>query len=273
MSSNSAPAPTRPDTLRLLTSFGSPIALGTTLMLYFGWVRSEAQAREFGADASVFEMSGQDLVLRSIDILFIPVILMMLLALLAMRLDPWLRGHARLIAPVLRFAWVLVPLGLGLHAATDRLGDVMLPMFVFLAIGGTAYAGLLRRRVDGQDHTPRFAQVVVVVLLLVVVLFWQTERWAQISGRALADELKANVTTELGPVTLFSVERLPTDASEIVETRLDDQEGTFVYRYEGLYLLQRSGGKYFLLSDGWSAGDGRLVIVPDSDSVRLEFGS
>jgi hypothetical protein len=273
MSSNSAPAPTRPDTLRLLTSFGSPIALGTTLMLYFGWVRSEAQAREFGADASVFEMSGQDLVLRSIDILFIPVILMMLLALLAMRLDPWLRGHARLIAPVLRFAWVLVPLGLVLRLANRDVGDVMLPMFVFLAIGGTAYAGLLRRRVDGQVHTPRFAQVVVVVLLLVVVLFWQTERWAQISGRALADELKANVTTELGPVTLFSVERLPTDAGEIVETRLDDQEGTFVYRYEGLYLLQRSGGKYFLLSDGWSAGDGRLVIVPDSDSVRLEFGS
>lgn len=273
MSSSDAPATPRPDTLRLLTSFGSPIALGTALMLYFGWVRSEAQAREFGADASVFEMSGQDLVLRSIDILFIPVILMMLLALLAMRLDPWLRGHAGMIAPVLRFAWVLVPLGLVLRAVTDDLGDVMLPMLVFLAIGGTAYAGLLRRRADGQDHTPRFSQVVVVVLLLVVVLFWQTERWAQISGRALAGELKANVATELGPVTLFSVERLPTDASLVVEDRLDDPGGSFVYRYDGLYLLQRSGGKYFLLSDGWLADEGRLIIVPDSETVRLEFGS
>ena len=221
----------------------------------------------------VFEMSGQDLVLRSIDILFIPVILMMLLALLAMRLDPWLRRHARVIAPVLRYAWVLVPLGIGLHVATDELGDVMLPMFVFLAIGGTAYAGMLRRQADGQDHTPRFSQVVVVVLLLVVVLFWQTERWAQLSGRALAGELMANVATELGPATLFTVERLPTDASEIVETRLDDPGGAFVYRYDGLYLLQRSGGKYFLLSDGWSAGEGRLIIVPDGDAVRVEFGS
>ena len=273
MSTNGTPAPTRPDTLRLLTAFGSPIALGTTLMVYFGWVRSEAQARAFGADASVFEMSAQELVLRSVDILFLPVILLLLLTSLALRLDPWLRGHARRIAPVLRFAWVLVPLGLGLRAITDEFGDLMLPMFVFLAIGGTAYAGLLRRRAGGHDHAPRFAQVVVVVLLLVVVLFWQTERWAQLSGRALAADLKAGITTQLGAATLYSVERLPTDASEIVETRLKEPGGSFSYRYDGLYLLQRSGGKYFLLSDGWSTGDGRLIIVPDSDAVRLEFGS
>lgn len=266
--------PARPDTLRLLTAFGSPIALVTTLMLYFGWVRSEAQAREFGADASVFEMSGQELVLRSVDILFVPVILLMLLALLAMRLDPWLRGHARWIAPPLRYAWVLVPLGLVLRGLTGEVGDALLPLWVFLGIGGTAYGALLRRHGTGDDPAPvRFGSVVVVVLLLTVVLFWQTERWAQLSGRALADELKADIATELQPVTLFTADRLHTDAGGVTESSIDGTDAAFNFRYDGLYLLQRSGGKYFLLSDGWSAGEGRLVVVPDTDAARLEFGS
>jgi hypothetical protein len=266
-------APRRPDTLRLLTAFGSPIALGTTLMLYFGWVRSEAQARAFGADASVFAMSGQDLVMRSVDILFVPGILLMLFGLLAMRVDPWLHAHARTIVPILRFAWVLAPIGLAVRAATGEVGDAVLPLWVFAAVGGTAYSGRLRRQAVGEHQPPRVAQVVIVVLLLTVILFWQTERWAQLSGRALADDIKSNMHDVLEAVTVFSAVRLPTDAGSIVETRMEGENGAFVYRYDGLYLLQRSGDKYFLLSDGWSVGEGRLIVVPDTDTVRLEFGA
>jgi hypothetical protein len=36
--------------------------------------------------------------------------------------------------------------------------------------------------------------------------------------------------------------------------------------------LQRSGDKYFLLTEGWDRNDGRLIVLPDSATIRLEFG-
>src|SRR5262245_4433560 len=55
------------DAFQAITAVGSPLALGTAMLFYFGWSRSQAQARAFGADVSVFEMSPNDFVLRSID--------------------------------------------------------------------------------------------------------------------------------------------------------------------------------------------------------------
>jgi hypothetical protein len=270
MASTSSPA--RPDALRMLTAFGSPIALGTTLMLYFGWVRSEAQARAFGADASVFAMTGQELVMRSVDTLFAVVVPLLLLALLGLRLDPWLRSRARPALLVLRWTWLAAPLGLLLAVVAGAVGIAVLPVLVLGAVAGTAYAAALRREVEPATHPPlRISQHVLIVLLLIVVLFWATERWARLSGEALAAELQADLDRHLDTVTLFTAQRLPTTAATIEESRFGADEEA-VYRYEGLYLLQRSGGKYFLLSDGWSIGEGRLLVVPDNDSVRLEFG-
>jgi hypothetical protein len=93
------------DPLRLLTAVGSPIALATALALYFGWVRSRAQADRFGADVSVFDMSPQDLVLRSIDVLFFPILGALLLGLGLVRADPWLRGHAASAGRILWYSW------------------------------------------------------------------------------------------------------------------------------------------------------------------------
>lgn len=263
----------RPDTMRILTSFGSPIALGSVLFLYFGWVRSEAQAQRLGADASVFQMSTQDYILRSVDVLFFPIILMLLLALLLLRIDPWLRDRASLLAPVLRHAWLLVFVGIAVRELTDQVGDVLLPTLVLLAIGGTAYSAVLRRQFGSDRSALRFGAVVLVVLLLIVVLFWQTERVARLAGEARAEDLKEQPACHLSAITVFTTGRLHVDAPDVVETAITGpEETTFRYRYEGLYFLQRSGDKYFLLTDGWDAGQGRLVLVPDTSAVRLEFG-
>jgi hypothetical protein len=255
----------------MLTAFGSPIALGTTLMLYYGWARSEAQAQAFGADASVFAMTGQELVMRSVDALFWVVVPLLVLSLLGLRLDPWVRRNAARVLPVLRWSWVSAPLGLLVAALSDA-GEVAFPLFVLIAVGGTAYAAALRRHhAPGEHESLRVSQYVLVVLLLVVVLFWATASWAVFFGDFRAREILAAPAAELQAVTVFTAQRLPTTAATIEESRFGADEEA-VYRYEGLYLLQRSGGKYFLLSDGWSIGEGRLLVVPDNDSVRLEFG-
>lgn len=260
------------DPLRLITSIGSPIALASALLLYFGWVRSEAQARAFGADASIFEMSPQDLVLRSIDILFFPIILLLLGWLLLLRLEPILRQRASVAAPVLRRAWLLLVPGLALFAVAPSVADVILPLWVLLAIGGTAYGNLLRRREDDPLDTAPLPVLALVGALIVVSLFWQTERLARLGGEALAQDIKSNVAERLPGVLLFSTGRLHVDAPGVTETTLTGEDSAYGYCYEGLYLLQRSGGKHFLLTAGWNAGQGRLVSIADTETIRLEYG-
>ncbi len=267
------------DLMKFITSIGSPIALATALLFYFGWVRSEEQARACGADASVFAMSTQDYVLRSVNVLFFPVILMLLLGLLVLRLDRTLRAGPTVpqwlgtVARALQLSWVVfLPLGFVLYGVAGRFGDVTLPFWVALAIVAPAYGTVLRRRAS-SDHG-RFSRVAVALLaaLVTVLLFWQTERLASLGGEALAQDIKDNIGDRLTQVELFSVTDLHIDGPGVTTSQIGAAEGEYSYRYSGLYLLQRSGEKYFLLTDGWGEDEGRLVVIPDTETIRVEFG-
>lgn len=261
------------ETLQVIAAVISPVALATALLFYFGWVRSQAQAEAFGADVSIFEMTAEDLVLRSVNVLFFPLLAVLLLALGALRLDPWLRQRGAFLGEVLRYAALAVPLGLLLVLLEDQIGEVgrlMLPLFVMFAIGGTAYGILLRRQAAGDLRRPRLVTIGLVATLLIGTLFWQTERLARLGGEALADGIITGAT-RLPPVTLLSAQRLQIDAPGVSEASLPTEGGAYAYRYEGLFLLQRSGGKYFLLTPGWAEEQGRLLVIPDSHEIRLEF--
>jgi hypothetical protein len=267
------------DLMRFITSIGSPIALATSLLFYFGWVRSEEQAKAFGADASVFAMSTQDYVLRSVNVLFFPVILMLLAALLLLRIDRALRVGAagrRWLEPLartLQWSWVLfLPLGFGLYAVAGDFGDVTLPLWVGLSIVAPAYGTVLRRLAAGERRQFSGVAVALLVALVTVILFWQTERLASLGGQALAQEIKDNLGGKLTRVELFSVTDLHIEGPGVTATSLGGKEGEYAHRYSGLYLLQRSGDKYFLLTDGWNEHQGRLVVLPDNSAIRVEFG-
>ena len=47
----------------VLTTLGPPLTIATALMFYFGWARSDVQARYMGLDVSLFGFSTQDYVL------------------------------------------------------------------------------------------------------------------------------------------------------------------------------------------------------------------
>jgi hypothetical protein len=257
--------------VRTLALIGSPVALVTALLLYFGWARSQAQAEAFGADASVFDMSAQDLILRSVSILFFPIIILLLCGLGLVWIEPRLRSRESEVGAVLRFAWVVLLIGLLLLWIAKPIGDILLPLFVMVAIGGTAYGNLLRRYASGDRRPPRLANVVLVGSLLVACLFWQTERLARIGGEALAADLQANIS-KLPAVTVYSAGQLQIQGPGVEERRVAPDESLFTHQYAGLYLLQRSGGKYFIVTDGWTEGDGRLLVLTDSATFRIEFG-
>jgi len=268
-----------PDLMKFITSIGSPIALATALLFYFGWVRSEEQAKAFGADASVFDMSTQDYVLRSINVLFFPVILLLLAVLLVHRLDrtlragplpPWLPKLAR----ALQFSWILfLAIGIVLYAAAGTFGDVTLPFWVALSILGPVYGTVLHRLATGDRA--RFSRLTVALLaaLTTVTLFWQTERLASLGGEALAQDIQDNMSDRLNSITLFSTKDLHISGPGVRTTSFTDKNSAYGFEYSGLYLLQRSGDKYFLLTTGWDTDEGRLIVLADDPGIRVEFGS
>jgi hypothetical protein len=275
--------------------------VGAALLYYFGWSRSQAQARSFGTDVSVFEMSSNELALRSLDAVFFPGLLLLLAALVGLRLHRVLLGQSpvrsapewsrwlgrvrwpealrvdrptwtrRVILGLERSWLVLLPIAATLLAVTDDFGYLTLPFWIGLAMFGRVYGAALRRQTTGDSTRISLPVMGVVTALFIVVLFWQTERLAVLFGSAAAQDIKNDPSRRLHLATLYSSKRLYLTAPGVTETALSGPENSYRYRYDGLYLLQRSGGKYFLLSDGWNDNHGKLLVVLDNESVRLDF--
>jgi hypothetical protein len=261
--------------LKALTQVTSYVAFATALLYYFGWRRSEAQAHAFGADASVFGMSSEDYVLRSIDVVLIPLLILLLAGLLA----AWL--HGRLVgsryvgraARVLGFSWLVCAVGavLLLVAAPD-VGNLTVPFWFAGGLLGTWYAMALRRTISGASSPTSLPVLVILATLAAASMFWMTERVARVVGEARAEQIKADVGGTLEQVGVYSAKRLQLQAVGVTETTLTDAEAAYRYRYDHLFLLQESGDKFFLLTGDWSPGRGQLVVLPDDGSIRLVFG-
>jgi hypothetical protein len=265
--------------LQLVTAIGSPIALGTALLFYFGWRRSAAEADALGFDVSVLGMSPQDFMLRSVPVLFFPVALLLLAGLgavqvhagLLRRLDgPGGRDRVLGAARLLRWAWLALPaLGLTLLIVAPSLGLLLLPTFVTLAVLGVVYGTTLRRRATQDSTRTPLGVSLLVAALVAVLLFWQTERLARVVGEALAEEIGANVHA-LTAVTVYSPKKLQL-GPDVAETRFPDPDSAYHYRYTGLRLLDHASGKYFLLPDRWTRERPRLIELRDDGSVRMEY--
>lgn len=176
------------------------------------------------------------------------------------------------IAVILGRAWtVLLPLAAALLAVAEPLGRLTLPFWLGMAIFGRAYGSVLRRRVTGDPALTSRPVLALVTTLFMIMLFWQTERLADLFGRATAQDIKDNPARSLPLATLYSTKKLHIAAPDVVETGQPGPDESYHYRYDQLFLLQRSGGKYFFISDGWDQGTGRLIVIQDNESVRLDF--
>lgn len=279
------PAPTRRtlDALHLIATIGSPLALGTVLLFYFGWVRTKTQAEKLGYHLSILDLSTTDYMLKSISALSVPLVPLLLLALA-------LNGvHQRLMVPLsrrsrrreflLRFAkmltlswilWGLVCVGV-LLLAPSVIRGFAIPVSITLAVLCASYGRTLRKRVDGADPWSTTGKVLVIALLTFAV-FWDVERIARTIGEGYGALIAAN-PQRLTAVTVYSAKSLWIDAPGVVETRRSDPGSEFSYRYEGLRLLEQSGDRYFLINEQWDEQHGRVIMLRETDSIRLEFMS
>jgi hypothetical protein len=280
------------EALRPALGFLANVTVVTALLVYFGWRRAETQADRLGIDESILGMSTREYVLRSVG----PVLTLLVgigvggLIWLSIerRLTPKLqsrepaqaegdRTRARVASLSLRLlglAWVILPAVVFLMGYVwPAPAFVLFPASIGVGVLLWLYATNLRqpeggsgRRLGGQ----RPLAVVFVGVLVLVCVFWTASNYAEVLGRRLADDFAADIASLPG-VAVYSESRLHLDGPGVDETELSD-EGTVRYRYRGLRLLEHTGGKFFLVSDGWTTEYGVVFILQDDDqSVRLDF--
>jgi hypothetical protein len=266
----------------------APTTAVTALAFYFAVKRQETLSRHFGIDTSVLGFSAQDYLLRGGDALFVILLFVALLGLAAVRVHQVLderfqrarteKWTTPTIVGMKLLGFIL--LVLGVIAVFEPLP--FNPHFLFrstsfgIGISLLAYGFYLDNRfvkpAMARQETSWLssASVMLVVVIVFLSLFWTTKDLAQALGRGQAVRLESAIDTLPG-VVVYSQSDLGIEAPGVVSENSPGGEATFNHRYEGLRLLVRSDDKYFLVPDDWSHDDGVTLVLPDDDSLRVEF--
>jgi hypothetical protein len=280
-----------PQLTRILGAVVAPTTLLTSLLFYFGWSRAYWFYIYFGVNSTLLDLTTRDYVQISLDALFVPITVVAFAGLLVL----W--GHAmlrvRLSAgsePRLLRVGIPAMAAAGAVLATAGLWSVFAPTWldsylgvapISLALGVVllVYAGHLGRLLTvlnapaGRAAAPQWAAVAewaVVFVLVGLSLFWAATDYSAAVGRSRAQQAAAALPGEPNAV-IYSQRSLSLQAPGVRETRCQDPEAAYRYRYDGLKLVLQSGGQYLFLPEGWTHDNGVAVLMPRSDALRLEF--
>ncbi|KOX24555.1 hypothetical protein ADK67_18490 [Saccharothrix sp. NRRL B-16348] len=264
----------QPDAVQRVGEALANVTVLTGLLVYFGWRRSDVQARELGIDSSVLGMSTTDYVLRSVGPVFLLLAVVVGIALVCRWLEPRVRAasdrpgsRARALSVVLSLAWLILP------AVTVALG-LLFPVTSFyafpLAVGGGILLSLYASRLRRPDEHPTWTRVLVFAVVS-LSLFWSAGNYAEVRGVELARAYAEDVRGQTA-VVVYARERLHITAPGACEEPLPADGSRYRFRYLGLRLLTKVGAKYFLVSDGWTRDRGTVVVLADNDDIRVELG-
>jgi hypothetical protein len=274
-----------------LSSFVAPLTLVTALLFYFGYVSTREFFRYFGVDVDIIGLSSQEFVMRSPGALFIPVMVLTLLAVLVIlghrALRKWLvkqepATQRRVIGIVAWTGIAFVLAGLALAFVVPFLpgwtyGQLLTPLFLAIGAGLAAYAASTVRALNSASGGR--SVVVLLVLVMIAGTFWSTATIAQWWGLGQARSLAADLST-LPAVVLDTRERLYPGNDDITVRQLGDEasteepaegEPTYGFRYFGLRLLAQGGGRLYLVPDAWSPDASTVVVEYDDVRVRFRF--
>lgn len=269
----------------------APATVVTGWFFWFGYCYANARAVYFGLDATTLGFSTNDYIIRSLTPQIVPavvVIFLVIFLLTAHIIITHAIGNKRFHSALKKFAFATVIVGVVFTAVGARsLVDfsfasiaftqafLMPPLLLGSGAALTAYSLSMLRilRYAGKPASiwTRWAQVAVAALV-VVSLFWATTLFAGALGRGHSMQLARNITG-MPSVTVFSKNSMAlAGAVERIVVPLDDAHAEYHYKYTGLHLLTRSGGKYFLLPEAWEPGTGPTIVLHEAPGYRIEIG-
>ncbi|MFJ6086414.1 hypothetical protein ACIQI8_34000 [Streptomyces sp. NPDC092369] len=321
-----------PRLARLGTLFGAVVAPSTfvtALLYYFGYWHAYWFFDYFGVNSTMLGFGTVDYLMRSLDALFVPMVVVaagsliafwghtLLSARLASRIGS---PSLRIFVPFVAGVGFLLALG-GFWSVLDArvfLRDHLVAAPLSLAFGVIllTYALHLYRALppvagpptprndDDPENEPAnstnnepadstnddperssppaaspttrrpewtaVAEWGVVFALVGLSLIWAANDYAAAVGRGRAEQ-QASQLADSPTAVLYSERRLDLGAPGVREVRCRDPKSAYPFRYEGLTLLMQSADQYVLLPQAWTPATGVAVVLPRTDSVRIEF--
>lgn len=270
------PAPL-PRALQVIGTVVAPTTLLTALLFYFGLLYAVGYYRFFGVNFTVLDLPAQGFLTLSASTAVLPLGVGAAATLLALGLRrlPLHRLPSRVEDAVLVGVAVIGAGLVGLAAADALLGVALFSPTFWEARGLSLTVGvLLLVWADDERHPRRRPYGVTVVrwcavfVLVGIGLFWAVGSYAIRVGadgaRGLATDLRCGAD-----VVLYSEQSLNLATSGVREERGPD--GAYPFRYPGFKLVPQSGDQYLLVPSDWSPGTRPAVVLPRSDTLRLEF--
>jgi hypothetical protein len=270
-----------PRLLRSLSTVLAPTTLVTALLFFFGARHANWFCRYFGVHYTVLEFSPQDYLIRAVDGLFVPVaafgvagiVVIWTVRFLRARLSPsaW-TATLRVLIPTAIVAGVILAC-IGLVGIVDpvRLYDYPGLPGVSLALGFLLFptAERLAQVRSGRRRRLSGPQVAFTFILVSVGLFWATNDYSLAVGERRAIDYQGALPG-MPDAVLISTEPLGITGPGVAETACD-YAGKPSYRYDGLVLVLQSGDHLFLLPKTWTEATGGALVLPQTDSLRIEF--
>jgi hypothetical protein len=274
----------------------APTTLIAALLYYFGYVLTLSRMRYFGIDPALLNYSVQDYMLRSVDAIYVPITVVLLLSLAcvyghalvrnlvddrrhratANRIAAgaigaavffMVRGVVGIVVPAVAASerMAATPLSLGVGAA--------LFAYSVLLLGRARSPGATVRRPSATEAMIPFRAAITTLTLLVAVvsLFWAVNSFASAYGRRSAEVTRQRLA-ELPGVVLDTREPLYVSYDGVETSLLEPTgQGAFTHRYQGLRLLLAANGRLFLLPENWTPESSATLVVRDDDTVRVQF--
>jgi hypothetical protein len=260
--------------LVLLANLGALSAL----LVYFGWRRSKTQAQALGIDESLLDMTTQEYVLRSVGPVFGLLTLLVAVGVTWVWIDNTIiqvinkrPSSARWVSRALILTCP-APLLITYLAAARWNAQA----FVLFPLSIAAGALLLLYRIElnqkrGCTPMPRHDFLRgLVALASAACLFWSATNYAIVLGYGLAEDFETTLSEQVR-VVIYSTEPLHLDSPGIRTDIIDVDRTPYRYRYSGLRMMDRRGGRYFLVSETWTSQQGVVIVLRDDDKIRAEF--
>lgn len=277
------------EALKAFAALLANVTVLTALLVYFGWVRAEEHAARLGIDESLLGMTAQEYVLRSVGPVVLMVVAVCVSGLVWLAVEPHLRkaiqprpdGSRRtggtVLLRLMALSWLILPLAVRvLGELRPVLATILFPVSIGAGILLWYWTRAARLPAGSTTSTRSGLTWVLVAVLVLVCVFWTATNYAQNLGRQLADDFPGSLSRRPA-VVVYSTTPLHLDGPGVVEHELPVEsalpvENAVTYRYTGLRFVEHTGGRYFLVSDGWTRGYGVFFVLDDDTaSTRFEF--
>lgn len=267
----------------------APTTLIGSLLVYLGYVATEARFEYFGLDLDLANLSSTDLLFYGSEAVFPMIVGFALIALISVgfyQAGKWLVATPRRgrwsgwISLALCYAGILLLIraSLGMFVTSNALltgrfieiplslllGSAMLLYALWLRQAGAAY----RQRASGTSSSgiPDWVGGILLILLI-AGLFWTSSVAAGLYGVSRAEGMVKSLARK-PKVVLYTRDALD-DLPEGVLHKDLGRNRTFRHRYDGLRLLVESGGQLFLIPHPWSSRRAGVLVVQNSPDIRI----